>query len=789
MSVAAMDANGQSDRDAAQMQVAQERAVGISVYVRPEYPGFRCTVKQRYTDFLVNEVQPNGEVLHLTEVSGDQDRKRKRGEEDDASRKKQRADEATSATSGAEKETAGGEVTNGAANGPAAPSKQEDENTTASVEAKHENETRNASVEAAKTEAIFSISDEDKSTLKDVFGETVTSSILNLYASVIAHPDRKAKGHATVTTEPFEEKSKRTEAHMSIRRIFRSKLETLTVQEQEHQSGPGTIISIKASPPKSAAQANGNKRNGQAGQQGKQQWSELGGEYLHFSLYKENKDTMEVLSFLGSQLKMHMKNISFAGTKDRRGVTVQRVAIHRVHRQRLESLNRLAVRWRVGGPWEYKTHGLELGMLSGNQFLLTLRDASFDGEEAGWNIEQRLDNAKRIVEAAAQNLSSSGYLNYYGLQRFGTYSTGTHTVGMKMLKGDLQGAMDSILSYDESLLEEASDNQKVPQDDVSRAKAIHRFRENGSSNDALSLLPSRFSAERGIVTHIGKRDRKTGRRPNENDFQGALMSIQRNLRLMYVHAYQSYIWNTAAGKRWETFGEEVVEGDLVVVGEKEQNEGVVNGNATGAEEVDEDGEPIIHPSATAASGTEEAASAIATTGDLDDTITRARPLTKAEAESGRFNILDVVLPLPGFDIEYPKNEIGKFYEDFMTSKDGGGVDPHKMRRAWKDISLPGGYRKLMSKPLGKGVDVEVKAYSGPDEQMVETDLEKLEKAAEKKDDTEAEGAANGAAAAKDKIAVILKLQLGSSQYATMALRELTKGGAVGYRPDFSAKNR
>ncbi|KAF2168195.1 hypothetical protein M409DRAFT_65685 [Zasmidium cellare ATCC 36951] len=765
------------NEDAAEMQDAQERAVGISVFVRPDAPGFRCTVKQRYTDFLVNEIQPNGETLHLTEIFGEQDKKRKREEDGEASRKKQREDEAIPAAGGAEKE-AEDAVANGQSNG-------------ASASSKPEIETTSASVDAVKAEAIASISDEDKSTLNNVFGEKTTSSILNLYAAVVAFPDRKARDHAAISSDPFAEKSKRTEAHMCIRRIFKSKLETITVQEQEHQSGPGTVISIKAAPPKSSSQANGNDRNSREGQRGKQQWSDLGGEYLHFSLYKENKDTMEVLSFIGSQLKMHMKHVSFAGTKDRRGVTVQRVAIHRVHRHRIEGLNRIARGWKAGGPWEYKKEGLELGMLSGNEFLLTLRDARFDGEEPGWSMEQRLNHAKSIAETAAQNLHASGYLNYYGLQRFGTYSTGTHIVGMKMLKGDLQGAVDSLLSYDESLLEESSEDRKVPQDDVSRATAIHNFLKNRSSNEALSELPSRFNAERGIITHIGKRDRKTGRRPNENDFQGALMSIQRQLRLMYVHAYQSFVWNTVAGKRWETFGDKVVEGDLVVVGEKEQQEGVANGNASHSEEVDEDGEPIIHPSATTASGTEEAATAAATAVDLDDLITRARPLSKTEAESGRFSILDVVLPLPGFDVEYPKNVIGQFYTDFMASENGGGIDPHNMRRAWKDISLPGGYRKLMSRPLGKGVEVEVKAYSGPEEQMVETDLERLQKAqkAANGDAGEVVKSEDGATAEKDRIAVVLKMQLGSSQYATMALRELTKGGAVGYRPDFSAKNR
>jgi tRNA pseudouridine13 synthase len=38
----------------------------------------------------------------------------------------------------------------------------------------------------------------------------------------------------------------------------------------------------------------------------------------------------------------------------------------------------------------------------------------------------------------------------------------------------------------------------------------------------------------------------------------------------------------------------------------------------------------------------------------------------------------------------------------------------------------------------------------------------------------------------DKLAVVLRMQLGSSQYATMALRELTKGRALAYTPEFSA---
>lgn len=44
---------------------------------------------------------------------------------------------------------------------------------------------------------------------------------------------------------------------------------------------------------------------------------------------------------------------------------------------------------------------------------------------------------------------------------------------------------------------------------------------------------------------------------------GALDSIPRNIRLMYIHAYQSFVWNHIVSRRIKQFGTNVIVGDLV----------------------------------------------------------------------------------------------------------------------------------------------------------------------------------------------------------------------------------
>ena len=714
---------------------------------------------------------------------------------------------------------------------------------------------------------LMQLQPEDKTTLLSYFSSDIVDEILALYDRILDSPHRKPKDYGTVTSGIID-RQKRTFIHKDIRRIFDSRLETMTDNDGamiitamaeksafnarnpsnnharnnergDHRGNNRRNDRVKErgnDQGKDPSNGDGSKKQAFGGARGKNRWEDLGGKYLHFSLHKENKDTMEVISWLSKSIRMAPRSFQFAGTKDRRAVTVQRVSVERVLVNALISAGRTLRNAHVGN-FEYRPHSLQLGELAGNEFVITLRDCDFHYPVP---LESKLilEGARAIVGEAMENLRDRGFINYYGLQRFGTFSIGTETVGLKMLQGDFRGAVDAILDYSPASLAAAQspvtvNTDKVSMDDRARAHALHTYRTTNRPADALYDLPRRFSAESSIIRHL------TGRSDHREDYLGALKTISRNLRLMYVHAYQSLIWNSAASERWRRFGASVVEGDLVLINDHTDKAQGVTKN----DDVDSDGEAIVLP------GVDDRAI------DLDDIFERARALTREEAESGKYDIFDIVLPTPGYDILYPQNEIGKFYKEFMASERGGGLDLHNMRREWKDISLSGSYRKILGRP-GKDFSFEIKAYKDEDEQFVMTDMDRLNKGSRKQksessrygqenhhtdqknittassaetqqvsdqpaqghdasetmkstitnavpngndndnrtktpsqesEDMELGGVSLIGGAYRDyKIAIILKLQLGTSQYATMALRELMKeGGLRTWKADFS----
>ncbi|TGJ80100.1 hypothetical protein E0Z10_g8662 [Xylaria hypoxylon] len=514
-----------------------------------------------------------------------------------------------------------------------------------------------------------SITESDKNTLVDLVGRTTADELIAFYAKIVQNSKAAPKAQGDVILPTISNKSQRSRVHgKEIRRIFDGKIETTT--------GPND--SIKATASRGGSKQRGNRSADASGRNNRQNLAQGGsGPYLHFSLYKENKDTMDALNHMAKTLRIHPKAFGAAGTKDRRAVTVQRVSIKGRNPNSLVVVNERINNIKIG-DFKYAQDPIRLNDHDGNEFVIVLKNCVFSGTE-NLCFDEKLSVAKSTIDSALTQVIQHGFINYYGTQRFGTHQIGTQEVGMKILKDDFAGAIQALLSYDPFLLHDSQDQD--------HAKGAHK-----EDINPLDYLPPRCHVEKTVIQHLGK---------NSADFVGALMSINRSMRTMYGHAYQSLVWNFVASKRWERFGAQVINGDLVLV--KSKSAAALR---TNDEERDTEGSVVW----------EEDIAATQNSGFVPHAV------TEDDLHDRKYSIYDVVLPSPGWDIIYPPNEIGDFYAEFMGTPENGGLDPYNMRRRQRDFSLPGSYRKLMAK-LKRVPTASVQPYSNDLEQLLPTDLD------------------------------------------------------------------
>ena len=146
----------------------------------------------------------------------------------------------------------------------------------------------------------------------------------------------------------------------------------------------------------------------------KNDWPKDRGEYCHLVMYKENRDTMQAINLLAKCLKIKPDRFSYAGTKDGRAITVQSVAVFRIDARNLQGLNKVLHNVHVGN-FEFKKTPLKLGDLKGNTFVVVLRN---------------VDASDELINTAMSSLKNHGFINYYGLQRFGSSKHATHATGV-----------------------------------------------------------------------------------------------------------------------------------------------------------------------------------------------------------------------------------------------------------------------------------------------------------------------------------------------------------------------
>ncbi len=126
------------------------------------------------------------------------------------------------------------------------------------------------------------------------------------------------------------------------------------------------------------------------------------GEHIVLRIEKRGMTTEEVVKSLARLINKSIKLISYAGLKDRQALATQWLSVH-APGEVIEGIETLsAPGWRV---LEATRHNKKLrpGYLTGNQFVMKLRDVSDEGDLAA-RIEQ---------------IKKSGVPNYFGEQRFG----------------------------------------------------------------------------------------------------------------------------------------------------------------------------------------------------------------------------------------------------------------------------------------------------------------------------------------------------------------------------------
>jgi tRNA pseudouridine13 synthase len=255
------------------------------------------------------------------------------------------------------------------------------------------------------------------------------------------------------------------------------------------------------------------------------------GKYTIATLRATNWETNKLVRELGRRLGISRRGIFFTGTKDKRAVKTQQMAIlaseEEVRALRIEGVDVLGTYRSDRAP--------KLGELLGNRFRIVVRGLAVPRDEA----------ERRCAAIEAELASAGGMPNYFGLQRFGSLRPITQVVGERLVRGDLEGAVMVYVA--------------APQAGEA-AEAFDARRRVGEERDfrkALTFFPRHLTFERVLLQHLAE---------SPDDWTGAIRKLPLNLATMFIYAYQSLLFNRMLSRRLAEAGSlrQLWEGDILL---------------------------------------------------------------------------------------------------------------------------------------------------------------------------------------------------------------------------------
>ncbi len=230
------------------------------------------------------------------------------------------------------------------------------------------------------------------------------------------------------------------------------------------------------------------------------------GDHLIVKLRKQNMTTMEAVSKLSNMLHISKDRIGYAGNKDKRAVTEQHLSVEGVSQEDVNQIFTDEFDIEVLG----RNGHIGLGNLQANRFEITIRQLNLP-------IEDLRNRSLKVVEEM-----DGKFPNYFGRQRFGSARPITHQVGRHILQGNYEEAVWTYIAkpYDEEY------------------KSIRKIRrelwETREVEGAAERFPEQYRYEKSLLYHLTK---------NPEDYQGAIKRLPEGLQQLFIHAYQSWVFN------------------------------------------------------------------------------------------------------------------------------------------------------------------------------------------------------------------------------------------------------
>ena len=265
-----------------------------------------------------------------------------------------------------------------------------------------------------------------------------------------------------------------------------------------------------------------------------------------FFIEKVGRDTLEVVLDIARELHIDRKRMVFAGMKDKRAVTRQWLCVSNSEVEDIEKLEDKLYKVDILKIMQNEKK-LRIGQLVGNKFRLIIRDTEDPEKDS------------EIATEILAELSRKGVPNYYGWQRFGKKRSNTHLVGKALLENDLKKVIDAYIG------------NPYPEEPEYIRKARELYDE-GKLEEAFEEMPRSMRYEKMMLKTILKEMRKKDiddvASLDDNSYRRVIGSLPKPLRRMFVHAYQSFLFNKAVSERTKLGIDKYVEGDIIIDNEE-----------------------------------------------------------------------------------------------------------------------------------------------------------------------------------------------------------------------------